>query len=141
MDGLFVLILSNFLIDFIILLLVILILLFIFECLKLLGLVGFLFVGIVLGKSGLGVLNEDLESIKFFIDIGKIYLMFVVGLEIDMVDFCWIRNCLLLYGFFIFVVLLLMGLVVGLIFGYFFNVFVLFGFLFVFYILLGYFIV
>ncbi|WLT39945.1 cation:proton antiporter [Synechocystis sp. B12] len=110
----------------------------IFERLKLPGLVGLLFAGIVLGKSGLGVLNEDSESIKLFTDIGKIYLMFVAGLEIDMVDFRRTKNRSLLYGSLTFAVPLLTGLAVGLTFGYSFNASVLLGSLFASHTLLGY---
>jgi Kef-type K+ transport system membrane component KefB/nucleotide-binding universal stress UspA family protein len=138
MDGLFAPIPSNPLIDFTILLLVTLILPPIFERLKLPGLVGLLFAGIVLGKSGLGVLNEDSESIKLFTDIGKIYLMFVAGLEIDMVDFRRTKNRSLLYGSLTFAVPLLTGLAVGLTFGYSFNASVLLGSLFASHTLLGY---
>ncbi len=138
MDGLFAPIPSNPLIDFTILLLVTLILPPIFERLKLPGLVGLLFAGIVLGKSGLGVLNEDSESIKLFTDIGKIYLMFVAGLEIDMVDFRRTKNRSLLYGFLTFAIPLLTGLAVGQLFGYSLNASVLMGSLFASHTLLGY---
>ncbi|QUS62051.1 cation:proton antiporter [Synechocystis sp. PCC 7339] len=138
MDGLFAPIPSNPLMDFTILLLVTLILPPIFERLKLPGLVGLLFAGIVLGKSGLGVLDQDSESIKLFTDIGKIYLMFVAGLEIDMVDFRRTRNRSLLYGFLTFAIPLLTGLAVGQLFGYSLNASVLMGSLFASHTLLGY---
>ncbi|MBE9196866.1 cation:proton antiporter, partial [Synechocystis sp. LEGE 06083] len=138
MDGLFAPIPSNPLIDFTILLLVTLILPPIFERLKLPGLVGLLFAGIVLGKSGLGILDQDSESIKLFTDIGKIYLMFVAGLEIDMVDFRRTRNRSLLYGCLTFAIPLLTGLAVGQLFGYSLNASVLMGSLFASHTLLGY---
>jgi Kef-type K+ transport system membrane component KefB len=56
----------------------------IFERLKLPGLVGLLVAGVVLGKNGFQLLDSDSETMKLFADIGKIYLMFVAGLEIDL---------------------------------------------------------
>jgi Kef-type K+ transport system membrane component KefB len=50
--------------SFTILLLVILTLPPVFERLKLPGLVGLLFAGVVFGSNGLGVLNHESESIK-----------------------------------------------------------------------------
>ncbi|CCQ60456.1 Na+/H+ antiporter [Crocosphaera watsonii WH 0401] len=44
---------------------------------------GLLFAGVILGKDGLYLLDADSESIELFADIGKIYLMFVAGLEIE----------------------------------------------------------
>lgn len=129
---------GNPLVDFTILLLVTLTLPPLFERLKLPGLVGLLFAGIVLGQSGLGVLDKDSESIKLFTDIGKIYLMFVAGLEINMTDFRRNRNRSLLYGCLTFAIPLLMGLAIGLTFGFSFNASVLLGSLFASHTLLGY---
>ncbi len=138
MGDLLGLIPSNPLIDFTILLLVTLTLPPIFERLKLPGLVGLLFAGIVLGQSGLAILNKDSESIKLFTDIGKIYLMFVAGLEINMTDFRRTRNRSLLYGCLTFAVPLLTGFAVGQLFNYSVNASVLLGSLFASHTLLGY---
>ena len=58
-----------------ILLLVVLTLPPLFERLKLPGLVGLLFAGLVLGGSGLDILDIESETMKLLADIGKIYLM------------------------------------------------------------------
>ncbi|EAZ89339.1 cation:proton antiporter domain-containing protein [Crocosphaera chwakensis] len=59
----------------------------IFEKLRLLRLVSLLVVGVLFGGSGLGLLNSKSETMVLLKDIGKIYLMFVAGLEIDMEQF------------------------------------------------------
>ncbi len=72
------------LVSFTLLLLVILTLPPLFERIKLPGLVGLLFAGVILGSNGLGLLDAESESIKLLADIGKIYLMFVAGFAIDL---------------------------------------------------------
>lgn len=84
---------------FTILLLVILTIPPIFERIKLPGLVGLLFAGVVFGSDGLGLLDYKSESMSLLADIGKIYLMFVAGLEIDLEDFRKNKNRSLFFGF------------------------------------------
>ena len=86
------------LIAFTILLLVILVVPPIFERLRLPGLVGLLAAGVVLGPDGLGLLSPEAETMKLLSDIGKIYLMFVAGLEIDLEDFRKNKNRSLGFG-------------------------------------------
>ena len=138
MDGFFASIPNNPLTDFTILLLVTLALPPLFERLNLPGLVGLLFAGVVLGQDGLAWLSGDSESIKLLSDIGKIYLMFVAGLEIDLKEFRRHRNRSLLYGCLTFLVPLLMGIAVGRGFGLGWNGSVLLGSLFASHTLLGY---
>ena len=73
MESIFTQASNNPLVAFTLLLLVILTLPPIFERLRLPGLVGLLFAGIVLGSNGLGLLDAKTESIKLLADIGKIY--------------------------------------------------------------------
>ena len=68
---------NNPIITFTILLLVIVTIPPIFERIKVPGIVGLLFAGVLFGADGLGFLDKDQESIKLLADIGKIYLMFV----------------------------------------------------------------
>jgi Kef-type K+ transport system membrane component KefB/nucleotide-binding universal stress UspA family protein len=129
---------NNPLLSFTILLLVILTLPPIFERLKLPGLVGLLFAGVVLGSNGLGVLNPESESIKLLADIGKIYLMFVAGLEIDLSEFRKTKNRSLGFGFATFIVPLIFGTVIGQVFGLGLNASILLGSLLSSHTLLGY---
>ena len=108
-------------ISFTILLLVILVVPPIFERLRLPGLVGLLAAGVVLGPDFLGLLDPKSETIKLLSDIGKIYLMFVAGLEIDLEDFRRTKERSLGFGIATFAIPLLFGLAVGKFFGFSWN--------------------
>jgi Kef-type K+ transport system membrane component KefB len=85
----------------------------IFERLRLPGLVGLLAAGVLLGTSGLNLLNNKSETMTLLSDIGKIYLMFVAGLEIDLAQFRKTRNRSLGFGSTTFLVPLITGTLVG----------------------------
>jgi Kef-type K+ transport system membrane component KefB/nucleotide-binding universal stress UspA family protein len=112
---------------FTILLTVILIVPSLFERLRLPGLVGLLIAGVVLGQSGLQWLDHDSETMQLLSGIGKVYLMFVAGLEIDLKQFRKTRDRSLGFGFFTFIVPMLAGIAVGRIFGFGWNASVLIG--------------
>lgn len=54
-----------------------------FERFKLPGLIGLIVAGVLFGSGGLGWLDAKDDTMRLFSDVGKIYLMFVAGLEID----------------------------------------------------------
>ncbi len=91
------------------------------ERLKLPGLVGLLLAGVVLGPYGLKLLNPNTETIKLLSDIGKIYLMFVAGLEIDMAAFHRTRNRSLSFGLATFLIPMICGTILGRIFDFGWN--------------------
>lgn len=99
---------------FVLLLAIVLIIPPIFERLKLPGLVGLLVAGVLFGSSGLGWLQSDTETMKLLSDIGKIYLMFVAGLEIDLLQFQRTRDRSLSFGFLTFLLPMLGGIGIGL---------------------------
>ncbi|NJN76145.1 MAG: universal stress protein [Synechococcaceae cyanobacterium RL_1_2] len=117
MSNLTGLIASNPLITFTLLLLTSLIVPPIFERIKLPGLVGLLFAGLCLGPDGLKLFNTDSETINLLSDIGKIYLMFVAGLEIDLDNFYKTRDRSLLFGLLTFAVPMVTGIAIGLAFN------------------------
>ncbi|MBZ8181518.1 cation:proton antiporter domain-containing protein [Oscillatoria salina] len=125
-------------VGFTILLLVILILPPIFERLRLPGLVGLLVAGVCLGPDGLGLLSAESETMKLLSDIGKIYLMFVAGLEIDLAEFRKTKNRSLTFGFATFIIPLIGGASVGLALGMGWNASILIGSLLASHTLLGY---
>jgi Kef-type K+ transport system membrane component KefB len=84
------------------------------EKLRLPGLVGLLLAGIILGPHGLGWLKAESETVKLLSDIGKVYLMFVAGLEIDMQAFRKTRNRSLAFGLLTFAIPLITGTALGL---------------------------
>lgn len=90
----------------------------IFERVKLPGLVGLLTAGIVFGSSALGWLDPAAETMKLLSEIGKIYLMFVAGLEIDLALFQKTRNRSLTFGTLTFIIPFTTGVLLGLGFGF-----------------------
>ncbi len=105
-------------VSFTILLLVILTVPPIFERLRLPGLVGLLVAGVVLGQNGLQLLDADSETMKLLSDIGKIYLMFVAGLEIDLEEFRKTKDRSMGFGLATFLLPLLVGTPIGYSFGF-----------------------
>ncbi|NJM97986.1 MAG: universal stress protein [Phormidesmis sp. RL_2_1] len=90
----------------------------IFERFKLPGLIGLIAAGVVFGSSGLGWLDAKHDTMRLFSDIGKIYLMFVAGLEIDLILFQRTRNRSMGYGLMTFAFPFIGGIAVGLYFGF-----------------------
>jgi Kef-type K+ transport system membrane component KefB/nucleotide-binding universal stress UspA family protein len=93
----------------------------IFERIKLPGLVGLLVAGVILGQNGLKLLNSESETINLLSDIGKIYLMFVAGLEIDLEQFRKTKNRSIGFGTLTFLVPLIAGIAVGRLFNFGWN--------------------
>lgn len=110
----------------------------IFERIKLPGLVGLLLAGIILGPSGLHWLNHKTETMVLLSGVGKIYLMFVAGLEIDLNQFRKTRNRSMGFGFLTFIVPLITGMIVGRWFEFDWNGALLIGSLFASHTLLAY---
>ncbi|BCL38218.1 sodium:proton antiporter [Nostoc sp. MS1] len=108
-------------ISFTILLAIIFIVPPLFERLKLPGLVGLLVAGVIFGQNGFKLLNSDSETIKLLSDIGKVYLMFVAGLEIDIDQFRQTKNRSIGFGTLTFLVPLIAGIVVGRLFNFSWN--------------------
>ncbi|MGL5804301.1 MAG: cation:proton antiporter [Xenococcaceae cyanobacterium] len=92
-----------------------------FEKLRLPGLVGLLLAGVILGQSGLKLLNSDTETMKLLSDIGKVYLMFVAGLEIDLGQFRKTKNRSMGFGFLTFIVPMIVGIILGRLFAFSWN--------------------
>ncbi|MGF1500100.1 MAG: cation:proton antiporter, partial [Elainellaceae cyanobacterium] len=125
-------------VSFTILLLVILTVPPIFERLRLPGLVGLLFAGVVLGSDGLGLLDPNSETTDLLSEIGKIYLMFVAGLEIDLAEFRKTKDRSLGFGAATFFIPLVIGTLIGQAFGFGLNGSILIGSLIASHTLLGY---
>lgn len=123
---------------FLALLVVILVVPLILERIKIPGLVGLLAAGVILGPQGLHILERGKPPMELLPEIGLIYLMFVAGLEIDMQQFRRMRNRSLTFGSFTFLVPLIVGTLVGRVFGFGWNASVLIGSLFASHTLLAY---
>ncbi|MBD2436474.1 cation:proton antiporter [Nostoc sp. FACHB-110] len=112
---------SSPIIQFTILLIVIFTIPPIFERIKLPGLVGLLVAGVILGQNGLKLLNSESETISLLSEIGKIYLMFVAGLEIDLDQFRKTKYRSMGFGSLTFLVPLIAGIAVGRLFNFGWN--------------------
>jgi len=127
MDVIRELVIENPLVAFTTLLLVSLTLPPIFERLRMPGLVGLLLAGVILGPSGFGLLDPDGEIEKLFSDLGKVYLMFVAALEIDLKEFNRSRDRSMIFGSLTFAVPLIGGIILGRLTGASWNSAVLIG--------------
>jgi len=112
-DGVRELVIDNPLVAFTTLLLVSLTLPPLFERLHMPGLVGLLLAGVVLGPSGLALLDPAGDIEKLFSDIGKVYLMFVAALEIDLKEFSRNRDRAMIFGVLTFAIPLMGGILLG----------------------------
>lgn len=82
------------------------------ERLKLPGLVGIIVGGMIIGPNGLHLLSVD-PAVELLATVGLIYLMFSVGLEIDLPQFRRIRNRAMTFGLLAFTFPLGAGLLLG----------------------------
>ena len=99
----------------------------IFERLRLPGLVGLLLAGVILGPSGFGLLDPTGDIEHLFSDLGKVYLMFVAALEIDLKEFSRNRDRSMIFGALTFAIPILGGIILARLTGNSWNSAVLIG--------------
>ena len=80
--------------------------------------VGFIAAGVLIGPHVLSVVPQHAEVANFFAELGKLLLMFFVGLEVDLRQFTasWTRS--LVFGVLTFALPMAAGATIGLEFGY-----------------------
>jgi Kef-type K+ transport system membrane component KefB/nucleotide-binding universal stress UspA family protein len=81
-------------------------------------LVGLLLAGLVAGPHGLRWLEAEGETIRLLSDIGAIYLLFIVGLEIDLEEFNRVKHRSVSFGVLVFVLGVGTGVGIGHLFGF-----------------------
>lgn len=84
----------------------------ILEHYRLPGIVGIILVGALIGPNGLGILERD-ATIVLLGSVGVVYLMFVVGLEINLSEFRKNRSESVGFGLLSFVIPQIVGTLVG----------------------------
>lgn len=84
-----------------------------FERLRVPGIIGLIVVGAVVGPNGFGLLARD-ETIVLLGTVGLLYLMLMVGLELDLNEFNRYRNRSILFGTLSFLIPALAGVGIGL---------------------------
>lgn len=82
---------------FTLVLLIILVAPIILNRLRIPGIVGLILAGVIVGPNGFNLLLRD-ASIILFGTVGLLYIMFLAGLEIDMIDFKKNRNRSIIFG-------------------------------------------
>lgn len=93
----------------------------VFRWLKLPELLGLILAGVLIGPSLLNLLDPKADTVHLLAGIGKLYLMFLAGLEIDLSQFQAARDRSLRFGFATFSIPLVVGLLIGLGFGFSLN--------------------
>jgi Kef-type K+ transport system membrane component KefB len=72
------------------------------------GIIGLIISGVIIGPFGLNFLEKN-SAIDLFSTIGLLYIMFIAGLDLDMHEFKSNRNKSILFGFFTFIIPLIIG--------------------------------
>ena len=80
--------------------------------------VGLLLSGVLIGPYGLELFGTTRPIVDFFAEIGKILLMFMAGLEIDLVLFRQVQRKSITFGVITTSLPLILGTLVGMVFGY-----------------------
>jgi Kef-type K+ transport system membrane component KefB/mannitol/fructose-specific phosphotransferase system IIA component (Ntr-type) len=88
-----------------------------FERLRVPGIIGLIVAGAVVGPNALNLLERG-STIVLLGTVGLLYLMFMVGLELDLHDFNRYRNRSVVFGSLSFVVPQVVGTALGLLYGY-----------------------
>lgn len=96
--------------SFTLVLLLVLLLPRVLEGLRLPGLVGLLLGGVLVGPYGMDLVHPDGKIVDLFAGVGRVFLMFIAGLEIDMVVFQATRRRSLGFGALTFTLPLLAGI-------------------------------
>ena len=72
------------------------------------SIIGLILAGVVIGPHGLNLI-ADSAGVNMFSSIGLLYIMFIVGLELDLNEFKANRNKSVVFGFFTFIIPLIIG--------------------------------
>lgn len=70
--------------------------------------IGLIIVGIIIGPHGFNIIAQD-AAIELLSTIGLMYIMFIVGLELDMKEFKIHKNKSVLFGVFTFIIPMIIG--------------------------------
>ena len=80
----------------------------ILKLLRIPGIVGYILAGVALGPNGFNIIAKS-GGIELFATIGLLYIMFLIGLEIDLMDFKKNRSKSFIFGAMTFFIPLIMG--------------------------------
>lgn len=73
------------------------------------SIIGWILAGVIIGPYGLNLIDNNNAGVELFSTIGLLYIMFIVGLELDFNEFIQNRNKSLTFGFFTFIIPIIIG--------------------------------
>lgn len=73
------------------------------------SIIGLIIAGVIIGPHGLNWIDHNHAGVGMFSTIGLLYIMFIVGLELDLGEFMKHKNRSLTFGFYTFIIPLLVG--------------------------------
>lgn len=73
------------------------------------SIIGWIIAGVIVGPYGLNLIDSAHAGVNMFSTIGLLYIMFIVGLELDFNEFIQNRNKSITFGFYTFILPLLIG--------------------------------
>ena len=73
------------------------------------SIIGLIVAGVIIGPHGFNLIDNANAGVEMFSSIGLLYIMFIVGLELDLNEFSEHKNKSLAFGFFTFIIPLLIG--------------------------------
>ncbi|QNL48426.1 cation:proton antiporter [Olivibacter sp. SDN3] len=100
--------LTNSVLIFSLILFIILLAPILLRKIKIPGIIGLILSGVVIGPHGLNILERS-SAVELFSTIGLLYIMFIAGLELDMNEFRKTRHKSLVFGFYTFIIPILIG--------------------------------
>ncbi|MGK6352782.1 cation:proton antiporter [Parapedobacter sp. DT-150] len=100
--------LSNPVLIFALILFIILLSPILLRRIKIPGIIGLILSGVVIGPYGFNLLEKS-SAVDLFSTIGLLYIMFIAGLELDMNEFRKTRHKSVLFGFFTFIIPIVIG--------------------------------
>ena len=100
---------TNSVLVFAVLLLVVLLAPLLLKRINVPSIIGLIIAGVIIGPHGLNFLDNSHHGVSLFSTIGLLYIMFIVGLELDLNEFIANKNKSLVFGFFTFIIPLSVG--------------------------------
>ena len=73
------------------------------------SIIGWIIAGVIIGPYGLNWIDNNNAGVELFSTIGLLYIMFIVGLELDFNEFIQNRNKSITFGFFTFIIPIIIG--------------------------------
>jgi len=100
---------TNPVLIFAILLLIVLLAPILLKRINVPSIIGLIIAGVLIGPHGLNWIDNAHGGVEMFSSIGLLYIMFIVGLELDLGEFMENKNKSLLFGFYTFIIPILIG--------------------------------